>query len=190
MQIGFIYYPVNTLGPGKRIGIWTQGCHRNCFNCMSHTLRPFDETKERSVFSILEEIKALIENNQVDGVTISGGEPFLQKDLFDLLEGINDLGIDDILLYTGYKLEQLDESQKECLAYLSVLVDGEYIDELNDNLPLRGSSNQRVFIIDDDYRKIYEHYMQGPRIFECVLLGDKMNILGMYPKGYKKISKK
>ena len=185
MEIGFIYYPVNTLGPGKRIGIWTQGCFRHCNNCMSHELRKIDHTKNRDIPSIIKEIKEIIENHQVDGVTISGGEPFMQDDLIDLLEGLSDLGIEDIILYTGYKLEELSEEKREVLAYLSVIIDGEYIDELNDNKPLRGSSNQRIFIINQKYKDCYNDYLKGPRSFEYIPQDGFLRIIGMYPKGYK-----
>ena len=185
MEIGFIYYPVNTLGPGKRIGIWTQGCFRDCKNCMSHDLRAIDHSKNRDVPSIIKEIKGIMANNQVDGITISGGEPFMQEDLIDLLIELSDLGFEDIILYTGYKIEELSEEQKDVLAYLSIIIDGEYIDELNDNKPLRGSSNQRVFIVNPKYKDLYNEYLKGPRVFEYIPEDGFVRIIGMYPKGYK-----
>lgn len=186
MEIGFIHYPVNTLGPGKRIGIWTQGCFRHCKNCMSHSLRVIDHTRNREISSIIEEVKEIMDHNQVDGITISGGEPFMQEDLLDLLIELCDLGFEDIILYTGYKIEELSDEQRDVLAYLSVIIDGEYVDELNDNKPLRGSSNQRVFIVNTKYKDLYNEYLKGPRLFELIPNDNGVGrIIGMYPKGYK-----
>ena len=81
MLIHFIRYPVTTLGPGKRIGIWTQGCKRNCPKCMAGAFQDFDESKEMPFSVIKETILDIIKNNQVDGITISGGEPFEQREL-------------------------------------------------------------------------------------------------------------
>lgn len=64
---------------------------------------------------------------------------------------------DDIIVYTGFKIEELDP---EMLANITVLVDGEYMEELNDNSLLRGSSNQNIMILDESRRDRYERYLQ------------------------------
>ena len=69
-------YPVRVLGPGERLGIWVTGCKRNCPGCMTPELQ--DETAGREM-----DCQAMVEAAKkapgpVDGVTISGGEPFDQ----------------------------------------------------------------------------------------------------------------
>ena len=64
---------------------------------------------------------------------------------------------DDIIVYTGFKIEEL---APEMLANITVLVDGEYMEELNDNSLLRGSSNQNIMILDESRRDRYERYLQ------------------------------
>ena len=73
MQIGKILYPVTTLGVGERLGIWTQGCNRFCRGCSNPELQTFDETKDVSPQKIFDATIGW----EFDGVTISGGEPFL-----------------------------------------------------------------------------------------------------------------
>ena len=77
MKIGRIYFPVRTLGYGDRVGIWTTGCLLNCTNCISPELQNINAGVELTVDYILDII--LNTDKIVDGVTISGGEPFLQK---------------------------------------------------------------------------------------------------------------
>lgn len=72
------------------------------------------------------------------GLTISGGEPFLQaKALADLIQEVRkktDLGV---MIYTGFTLEELQEADNPdynlLLEQCDLLVDGPYIDELNDS---------------------------------------------------------
>ncbi|MDE6167933.1 MAG: radical SAM protein, partial [Acetatifactor sp.] len=93
-----------------------------------------------------------------EGFTITGGDPMYQfrelRRLLSLLKSISD----DILVYTGYKFSELEQ---DMLADISVLIDGEYIEELNDNSLLRGSSNQNILILDEKKRYKYQTYLQG-----------------------------
>lgn len=149
MYIARMYYPVTTLGYGKRVGIWVTGCNKNCVNCMSSDLKEKHSGIDISPTKIVESITS--NNVAIDGITISGGEPFLQFDeLYELLRELNKKSIDDIIIYTGYTLEELTEKFPaeidDIKSLVSVLVDGEYIDHLNDNIGLRGSNNQKIHI--------------------------------------------
>lgn len=169
MYVSFIAYPVKVLGPGRRIGIWTMGCNRNCYNCVSPFLKKVDKNKYMSVDKLLERIKKYLCSKKVDGITISGGEPFLQDDLLDLLIGLKKLNINDVLVYTGNTLEELHQQLDDIQLYLEtidVLVDGPYVDELNDNKNLRGSSNQKVYVFNENLKEIYEKYLNEERKFQ------------------------
>ena len=189
MNISLIKYPVTNLGPGNRIGIWTSGCHKNCKNCMSPHAKEFSKESERSLDDILKQVDEILSNYKVDGVTISGGEPFDQVELRDLLTKLREKGINDILVYTGYLVEEL-QNQKDTLKLISVLIDGPYVDELNDDKPLRGSSNQRIFIIDNNVSQKYLDYLKKPRNFDIYVNDDTFEIIGILPKGGYEFIKK
>lgn len=168
MYVSFIAYPVMVLGPGKRIGIWTMGCNRRCYNCASPFLWEKDEKYNISIENLMIQIESYLEKEQVDGITISGGEPFLQDELVELLSYLKYKGIQDILVYTGNTLEELKLNPKynEALKYIDVLVDGEYVDYLNDKKNLRGSSNQCVYIFNNSLKEKYEIYLKEERKFQ------------------------
>ena len=68
LSIARINYPVTTLGPGNRVGIWTTGCDRNCPGCISPELQPFDERRQLSPCEIVGIIKSV--PGVIDGCTI------------------------------------------------------------------------------------------------------------------------
>lgn len=122
MLLARIMYPVETLGPGKRIALWVCGCHRRCPHCANPELQPFDSTYEISVDELAQALLPLC--TAADGLTIIGGEPFEQAGA--LCELIEILKMKDVLISTGYTLEQLLE-KKDCkvhqlLKMTSVLV--------------------------------------------------------------------
>lgn len=163
MNVARILYPVKVLGPGERIGIWVTGCNRGCKGCSNPELWERRPECEVSVEEIYKLICRLTESHHVDGFTISGGEPMLQaKELSELVDQIKSIS-DDILVYTGYQIEELrdspDPSVTHLLSSIAVLIDGPYIEELNDNTVLRGSSNQRIHILSIAYRDVYNHYL-------------------------------
>lgn len=169
MQIARMLYPVKVLGPGNRIGIWVNGCRRACPGCANPELWEPDARKNISIEQIIKMVLSVMEKHPVDGITISGGEPFLQtKDLAELVAMLKDY-TDDILIFTGYERRVLLERKKEAedtryvLDAVAVLVDGKYIEEKNDGHPLRGSSNQKLYYRDSKVRDRYENYIQEQR---------------------------
>ena len=152
---------ITTLGPFSRFALWTQGCQRHCPGCISPTSRSFDGGYEVSIDEIA--CKALCEPAH-EGITISGGEPFLQAtalcDLIDLIRQKKNFGV---IVYTGFTFEELrgscaPENSGELLRRIDLLIDGPYISELNDNASLRGSSNQRLIWLTDRYKSYSDQY--------------------------------
>jgi anaerobic ribonucleoside-triphosphate reductase activating protein len=83
------HYPVTTLGPGVRAGLWTQGCTIGCAGCLSRDTWDPDSRAAVPVSAVLGWLASL--PGPVDGVTISGGEPFQQPEaLAALLRGIHE----------------------------------------------------------------------------------------------------
>ena len=161
MYVARILYPVEVLGPGKRIGIWMVGCKHKCKGCSNPELWVQTPNYCISAEKFKELIQSICDNFPVDGFTISGGEPFLvPNDLNQMLDIIK-FYCKDILVYSGYKLETLqnDEECLKCLSKIAVLIDGEYIEERNNGCLLRGSDNQKIHIINDHLKEKYETYL-------------------------------
>ena len=95
-----IHFPVTTLGPGRRIGIWFQGCSIRCPGCISMDTW----AQDRGITTIDEVVNAIAQwIPAAEGITISGGEPFDQPvALLELLSQLRSLSEADVLVFTGY----------------------------------------------------------------------------------------
>lgn len=156
MYVARILYPIEVLGPGKRIGIWFCGCPHKCKGCSNLELWEFQERYNVSLEIVMTLIKGIAKNNLIDGFTITGGDPMYQADdLQRLITRLIEIS-SDILVYTGYKAEELDNDH---LKNISVLIDGKYIEERNNNCILRGSDNQRIIYLDKSVQEKYSEYL-------------------------------
>jgi anaerobic ribonucleoside-triphosphate reductase activating protein len=140
---------ITSLGPYSRYGIWFHGCDKHCKGCIYRE-------KSTTAFETVE-VDALVEAvtacEGIEGVTVSGGEPFLQPEgLLCLLKRLREHGL-GVIVYTGRRLEEIsaDERLRECLEYVDLLIDGEYVEELDFNNSLVGSENQTVHFLTDRY---------------------------------------
>jgi radical SAM protein with 4Fe4S-binding SPASM domain len=85
----------------------TERCNLKCSHCYQTGERGFElssrEIKEtiREIGDTLETWKELYEVNFLPSVNITGGEPFLRKDLFEILLEFKHLGFDTYLLTNG-----------------------------------------------------------------------------------------
>lgn len=132
-------------GKGIRMVVWNQGCRMACPGCHNPETHSLCGGKEVDLEDIEKEITKHSLRHQ--GITLSGGDPFLQpKQNKRLAILAHNLGL-DVWAYCGKTFEQLlkNEDTKELLECCDVLVDGPFIKELRDiTLPFRGSSNQRL----------------------------------------------
>lgn len=132
-------------GPGLRLAVFTQGCPHHCPGCHNSQALDFDGGNLMDTAFLLEKIKA---NPLLDGVTFSGGEPFVQPlPLLELGRAVKELGL-NLWIYTGYTWEELaalGAAVQQLLALADVLVDGPYLaTERSLDLKFRGSKNQRI----------------------------------------------
>lgn len=140
-------------GVGLRYSIYFSGCSHACPGCHNeYSWNPNNGTE--LTYEILNEIANEINQNELlDGITISGGDPlFNPKDILKVLKFLKKKTKKNIWMYTGYTLEEIkkDDLRKKCLKYVDVLVDGRFIKELYDpNIKFRGSSNQRIIKRED-----------------------------------------
>lgn len=142
-----LHFPITALGPGKRVGIWFQGCSLRCPGCISaDTWRP--RRGRTTVASVVETMRPWLRD--ADGVTISGGEPFEQAGaLVALLAAIRETFDGDILVYTGFELSELDGALRGTAGLIDALLTGPYRNDLPQTLPLRGSDNQALHRLTD-----------------------------------------
>ena len=144
-------------GPGNRICIWLQGCDRDCPGCFNQPARSKTGGTDMSVDDLMRRITA----GEYDGVSLSGGEPFLQpQPVRALLRRVRLEGM-DTLVFTGYTFEQLkaDPVLSAPLEYVDYLVDGPYMRDIESFCSLTGSGNQRVLRLADS--KIAEDLTQS-----------------------------
>ena len=175
---------VKTLGPGERLCIWTNGCPRRCKGCVSERLQEVNPSTERDVKEYFKDFDLSL----YDGVTISGGDPFMDpSELLKAVKYFKSRGVKDILVYTGYLLEEIkqNETMNECLKYIDVLIDGPFIEEENDNKHnLIGSLNQRIIFLNESLKDKYEAYIKSERHMDEYKRGNKLIGVGIPTREY------
>ena len=135
-------------GPGIRCTVFVQGCRHHCKGCHNPETWKRGAGKDMTADDIFQEIT----NNKLDtGVTISGGEPVDQyKELLPLIEKLKRVNY-DLMLYTGYTAEELEQFANRSIDFVNFLRPFEYIvcdpfilEERDLTLKFRGSRNQRI----------------------------------------------
>ena len=169
---------VTVLGPGVRFAVWVQGCHRRCPGCTAPEAWDMEAGERISPEALAMEIAL----SDAEGITISGGEPFLQAEpLARMIEAVRrkrDMGV---IVYTGFTLEELRgrPDAEALLGQTDLLIDGPYIREKDDGLSLRGSSNQRVIPITRRYLDQLDRYGQPGRLTEVFWHGTEIHYAGV-----------
>lgn len=133
-------------GPGLRFAVFTQGCAHACPGCHNPGTHDLDGGREVSA----EDIAARFgENPLTRGLTLSGGEPFLQAADCALLAARAHAVGWTVWVYTGFVYEAILQNESPAwqalLQQTDVLVDGPYVEKHGSySLPFRGSTNQRL----------------------------------------------
>jgi len=139
-------------GPGLRLTVFMQGCEHNCNGC--HNPETHDKHGGKLI-SATEILNLADKNPLLDGVTFSGGEPFLQcEKLVPLAKEIKNRKL-SLVVYTGFLFENLikDEKTRELLEYADILIDGPFVlSEKTFDLPFVGSRNQRVIDVPESLK--------------------------------------
>lgn len=140
----------DTLGPGARAMVWVQGCVHRCPGCM------MPESWDPAGGSTIDPIalaEEYLAEDEVEGITVSGGEPFDQPEAVATLLSLIKQHGRNTWVYTGYTIEELiarnEPAVDNLLSYCDVLVDGPFQEENGDILRFRGSANQRIIRLTD-----------------------------------------
>ena len=162
-------------------------CPNRCLHCSSNSdINCTLKIETAEVKKIIDSASKL--NTEV--LSISGGEPFLQaKALAKLVKLIKENSKLDIMLYSGYTLKQLREMQNAAVDYIlghiDLLVDGEYVEELNHNTIYRGSDNQVIHFLSSKYISFREKINNTHnRSVEFVYKNDDLFLVGIPEKGF------
>lgn len=155
-------------GPGFRMTVWVSGCTHNCYACQNKHTHKYGQGHE--LYETVDERGELIDKilyelslykYQLDGVTLSGGDPLDQSDealseLKQLVEAIkNNFPGMTVWLYTGCVWEEMTKTQMDVVRLCDVVVDGKFDYYKRDvTLPFRGSSNQRLIDVKKSLKEL------------------------------------
>ena len=208
MFVDRLYFPVTTLGPGERIVVWTCGCSKHCPGCANPELWEMRPDAAISVERLADILLRTARHSGAHRITFTGGDPLEQaEELAALLAAIRP-AFDDILVYTGFTVDlphgagvvegffSLDETIPTAAApfplsptlfsFIDVLIDGPYMEALNDGVcGLRGSTNQRVIVMNPALEKLYHDEVQKPRRVQNAVFDGRAMSIGIHgrPRG-------
>jgi len=127
--------------------------------------------------------------SDTEGITISGGEPFLQaEELATMIDGIKAKRDYGVIIYTGFLKNELEKKNENgvqrLLLHADILIDGHYIKELDDGKPYRGSLNQNIYLMTDRYKSVFNEYYNGTtkRNIEIDVKKDNVYMVGVPSK--------
>lgn len=150
-------------GPGIRVSLFVSGCPHACPGCFNEIAWNY-EYGEKYTEEVEEKVLTALSKTEIQGLSLLGGEPLYPANLRALLPLLRKLRErlpkKDIWCYSGYTYEELlsreGEEKKELdelFSYLTVLVDGRFIEAEKDiTLLFRGSKNQRLILMEETRR--------------------------------------
>jgi anaerobic ribonucleoside-triphosphate reductase activating protein len=160
IAISRIHFPVTTLGPGQRIGVWFQGCSIRCPGCIS--IDTWSDKVERMLVSDL--VAAVSEYAWLaDGVTISGGEPFEQPlALGELLRGLRKLlqPASDVLVYSGLPFADLTPWLDQWQGLVDAVISEPFEVTAPQTRPLMGSDNQQLHMLTELAHERFSEFLR------------------------------
>lgn len=147
IAVSRIHFPVTALGPGRRLGIWLQGCSIRCPGCIS--LDTWD-----SAIGLVEHEHLLAAASEyasvADGLTVSGGEPFDQPaQLISLLTHWRIVSDRSVLVFTGRELAEIRPWLEANPGLIDAVMTGPFRSDVPQTLALRGSDNQILHVLSE-----------------------------------------
>ncbi|MEP9385496.1 4Fe-4S single cluster domain-containing protein [Nocardioides sp. KR10-350] len=183
MRISRILAPVTALGPGRRVGLWVQGCDLACPGCAStDTWNPYAGTEIHET-DVANQVLSHVRAHNLTGLTISGGEPFQQPDaLTVVIDAVKEAAPNtDVLAFTGYTTAVARRRSPELINRLDILIAGRYDQTRPSGGPLLASDNQEVTLLTELGRQRFTQ-LSGPRL-QVTATEDQVFILGLPEAG-------
>ena len=160
--------------PFDRCCIWFQGCNLNCKGCCNKDLQELVPRHIVTLDKLVEIVKDAKKNFNIEGVTLSGGEPSLQQGLIEFNKAIRELGL-GIIMFSGKNVDSLD---KALVDSVDLLIDGPFVEnQIDENRLLLGSKNKKLIFVTDRYRD-EEKYFYNKISLNEVVVGDCIFING------------
>lgn len=141
-------------GVGITMSLWTQGCPHHCKGCFNMETWDFNKGKEFTELDLKYIFDNINKNDIHRDLSILGGEPLCPQNIEGVINVCKEFKKiypnKKIYIWTGYTLEEFNDTQKSILKYIDVIVDGKFIEEKrNLSLKFRGSENQRVINVKE-----------------------------------------
>lgn len=145
IRLSRIHFPVTTLGPGRRVAIWFQGCSIRCPGCVS--VDTWNESAGTTgIGAVLDALGS--HAAQSDGLTVSGGEPLDQPEaLAIILRHWRSISRRAVLLFTGYEMADVRDWFVAYPDLVDAVMAGRFDARSPQTLALRGSDNQRLHVL-------------------------------------------
>lgn len=186
LELSRMHFPVTTLGPGNRIGIWFQGCSLRCPGCIS-----VDTWKKGKAKIPLEQIYRQIDSwaAEADGITISGGEPFEQ---YDQLESVlsyikENYPTLSVLVYSGFSYEFLRDKVAALKGLIDALISEPYQQDNPSSHPWVGSANQQLNLLSERSRSQFTETLHEPKTraerIDATFVDDQLWMTGILKQG-------
>lgn len=170
-------------GPGTRFVVWVQGCTLACPGCFNPATHPTGPSEVVDVETLAGDIAREATAGGIEGLTISGGEPFEQPDaLLALVREVRGRapGL-SILVFSGFARAEIERSERgrAVLAAIDVLVDGRYVERRRVASGLRGSANQVVHLLSKRHAR--EEVAATPVAEVVIGPGGEVQVTGVNP---------
>ena len=177
-------------GPGPHYTIWVQGCNLRCPGCFNRHTHDPNGGYSQPISVLIKQIALLWYRNEIVGVTITGGEPFLQlRSVITLLKGIKAIGNIGTIVLTGFTHEQSQNRREfnSLKQFTDVLIAGPYQQDLKLQEGIRGSLNKELIFFTNHYSKM--EFSKIPPIEVFVDQEGSISITGIKPEILDEISK-
>lgn len=150
IQVNRVAHPVTVLGPGRRVGVWVQGCHIGCPGCASVDTWDTEGGETLDTAALACELAEIVNADDLTGITLTGGEPTEQAtELTDLVIRLRDEVKDrpiDVLMFTGRSAKAAERAAPNLWAVVDAAICGPYRQSRPGTEALIASTNQILVV--------------------------------------------
>lgn len=185
LRVNRLAWPITALGPGRRVGLWVQGCTIGCLGCASRDTWDPAAGTAIEIAELAARIATLIAADDLDGVTLTGGEPFQQGPaLAELVGRLRELGVldgRDVLAFTGYPSARAQVIAPALWEVVDALVCGPYLPHRPGDGWLCASGNQELVLRTE---RAQMRYVDPERpVVQVASTGASMTLAGLPAPG-------